>query len=43
LKEIQEVDYNDQPRKRKKNLINQQTLKSIFTEGVKFKEFTEKT
>ena len=37
LKEIQEVDYNDQPRKRKKNLINEQSLKSIFSPAIKFK------
>jgi hypothetical protein len=39
LKEIQEIEDYQKPKKRKKNLINEQSLKHIFTLAVGFKEF----
>ena len=39
LKEIQEISELQQPKKRKKNLINQLSLKHIFSKAESFKQF----
>lgn len=39
LKEIQELSQMQQPRKRKKNLINEISLKHIYTPATAFKQF----
>jgi hypothetical protein len=35
------VENAEQPRKRKKNLINQESLRSIYTSAKPFKQFTK--
>ena len=39
LKEIQDVGELQQPKKRKKNLINELGLKNIYTQAEPFKQF----